>query len=335
MYALFKYGDNLMLLSIIVPIFNVYKYLPQCIDGLIESINEEDVGKFEIILIDDGSTDSSGNIAKDYADKYSYISYFEKSNGGLSDARNYGIGVAKGRFFSFIDSDDIVNPAFVSLVLDYIESYSFDLLSFDFCKFQDEELVDFKSCAFTPFFVELDFYCDKPLYAWNKIYSQHLFEHTKFTNGLYYEDVALIPRLIESANTRLHVNKCLYGYRQRKGSITSFSDDKYLDILTGVKFNQDFSSSNYIMSVVSNQFFTLTLLSLRLSSSRYFKNMNKIIIFYMENMRLDKIPPFKGVKSIPYWMLRKFGRSCSLIFYVFMPLVKVHLFFKKHFNSVW
>ena len=94
------------LISVIVPIYNVEDYLRQCLD----SILEQTLSHFEVILVNDGSPDSSGDICREYVEKDSRFHYFEKENGGLSDARNYGIEKARGEYLTFIDSDDFIDP---------------------------------------------------------------------------------------------------------------------------------------------------------------------------------------------------------------------------------
>lgn len=90
------------LISVILPIYNVENYLRQCLDSIIE----QTFHNLEILLVNDGSTDGSGKICQEYLKKDSRIRYFEKENGGLSDARNYGIERAQGEYITFIDSDD-------------------------------------------------------------------------------------------------------------------------------------------------------------------------------------------------------------------------------------
>ena len=93
-----------MLISIIVPVYNVENYLKECID----SILRQEFRDYEIILVDDGSKDDSGKICDEYGKKYSFISVIHKKNGGLSDARNFGLKIAKGEYILFIDSDDYI-----------------------------------------------------------------------------------------------------------------------------------------------------------------------------------------------------------------------------------
>lgn len=115
-----------MKISIIVPIYNVEKQLRRCIDSLLKQDSNE--LQTEIILVNDGSTDNSGNIAKEYASKYKdKIIYLEKENGGLSDARNYGMKYATGEYIAFVDSDDYVDEQLYVKLLKYMKD-QYDLI---------------------------------------------------------------------------------------------------------------------------------------------------------------------------------------------------------------
>ena len=102
-----------MLISVIIPVYNVEDYLHYAI----ESLGKQTYKNFEIILVNDGSTDDSGKLCDDYSEKYSNVRVFHKENGGLSDARNFGVQKAKGEFITFLDPDD------------YLEAYSLELLA--------------------------------------------------------------------------------------------------------------------------------------------------------------------------------------------------------------
>ena len=107
------------LISIIVPIYNVEKYLRQCLD----SIMNQTYQNFECLLINDGSPDNSANICREYVDKDSRFKYFEKENGGVSSARNLGIEYSKGEYITFIDSDDWVDSDYLELLYMKINEY--------------------------------------------------------------------------------------------------------------------------------------------------------------------------------------------------------------------
>ena len=116
-----------MEISVIVPVYNVGNYLKICLNSIINQ--SFDATKYEIILIDDGSTDDSGIICDNYAKKYSNIRVIHKKNGGLSDARNCGIDNANGNYLTFIDSDDAIGKYFLEILYDLVKKYNVDISS--------------------------------------------------------------------------------------------------------------------------------------------------------------------------------------------------------------
>ena len=116
-----------MKISVIVPVYNTEKYLPRCIDSILAQTFTD----FELLLIDDGSTDNSGRICGEYALKDKRIKVVHKENGGVSRARNLGIDNAQGEYLSFIDSDDYIRPTMYSELIAIADKYNVDLVSSD------------------------------------------------------------------------------------------------------------------------------------------------------------------------------------------------------------
>lgn len=110
-------------ISIIIPVYNVEKFLKKCIDSVVNQTYRN----FEVILIDDGSIDLSGEICDEYAEKYSYIKVFHKKNGGQAAARNYGVTLAKGKYVTFIDSDDFVEKNYLEVLIDIVTENHVDM----------------------------------------------------------------------------------------------------------------------------------------------------------------------------------------------------------------
>lgn len=326
---------NGILLSIIIPVYNVEKYLSNCLDSLLDNIAESYKDLVEVLVINDGSTDGSQQLIDFYVNKYNFVNCYIKSNGGLSDARNYGIEIAKGKYVSFIDSDDVVHPDFINTVIGIIRNEDFDILSFEYKKFYGDRIskpfssdVILQKVNKDLIEVKSDFYLTSALFAWNKIYSIKCFNHNKFIKGLHYEDVALIPLLIDSAKIILHLNIPLYGYRQRRGSITSLKDDKYLDLLEGLKFIKENAHTFFIYKLIISQFFTLCLLTLRLPINRYLKNMNEICDFYMKEFMFDRVKVPFTIRNAPYILLRLSRENLVYLLLLFKLPVMAHLWLK-------
>ena len=121
------------LVSVIVPVYKVEEYIRECLD----SITGQTYKNLEIILVDDGSPDSSGEICEEYARNDSRITVYHKENGGLSDARNYGIARAHGEFLTFVDSDDVIKSNFVETLLGLIHKYDADIATAPFVNFRN------------------------------------------------------------------------------------------------------------------------------------------------------------------------------------------------------
>ena len=123
------------LISIVVPIYNVEKYLRQCLDSILDQTYEH----FECLLINDGSPDNSADICKEYVDKDARFHYFEKENGGLASARNFGIKYSKGKYITFIDSDDWVESDYLEVLYSKIKEYNTDFVISSYKKFDMDE----------------------------------------------------------------------------------------------------------------------------------------------------------------------------------------------------
>ena len=218
-------NNNLILLSIIIPVYNVENYLAQCID----SIGPSNKGSFEIILIDDGSTDSSSIICDKYAKKYNKVRVFHKENGGLSSARNYGISMSKGKWITFIDSDDLVSKNYLDFIFKSIFfKKNADLILFNFNTFSQKKNVhkvlqnsfNIKKISKDSAMTQLTLpSCGN--YAWNKVYRKDLWNTITFPDGKNFEDIATTYKIVEKANQIYYLTDTLYLYRQRANSITS------------------------------------------------------------------------------------------------------------------
>ena len=221
------------LISIIVPVYNVEKYLEKCI----ESIINQNYRNIEIILVDDGSKDNSGNICDKYAEKDSRIKVIHKKNGGLSDARNSGLEVAKGKYVGFVDSDDFIakdmyeylfklmknNDACIS-VCNYEKKWENISKKNEEKNFVKDYDIALNSSEALKYIVD-----DKILksYACNKLYKIELFQDVRYPLGLNMEDIATTYKLIYNSNKIVIGNEIKYYYVQRKGSILNSKKSKY------------------------------------------------------------------------------------------------------------
>lgn len=219
-------------LSIIVPVYNVEKYLSKCID----SILNQTFSNYELILIDDGSTDNSGSICDRYAKLDTRIKVIHQNNKGLSCARNVGIDIAKGKYIGFVDSDDWIEPKMYETLLKNIIKSEADIsvcgkqevnddgeaISHKLIRGKGDIVVD-RNEAFELLFSKNDCIF---AYAWNKLYKRELFSSLRYPEGKTFEDVYVIADILLRAKA-IHITyKPLYNYLRRKDSITGSAYNK-------------------------------------------------------------------------------------------------------------
>lgn len=213
---------NSDLVSIIVPIYNVEKYLRKCVDSLLK----QSYSNIEILLIDDGSTDNSGRISDEYSN-YNNVRVYHKENGGLSDARNFGIEHSKGEFLAFVDSDDYVAEDYILRMIDKIQKNDVDIVACSYYDISEDGQILGKIQSTDRILNEKNFWDDiyinvkaTPAYgvAWNKLYKRNVFENLRYRKGILNEDDDIIYDVIHGRNMFM-MDDLLYYYRQRQGSI--------------------------------------------------------------------------------------------------------------------
>ena len=233
--------DNIKV-SVIVPIYNVEKYLEKCINSLLSQTLED----IQIILVNDGSKDNSGNIAKECEkNNKNRIIYVEKENGGLSDARNYGLKYATGDFIAFLDSDDYIEKnAYEEMYNKAIEENA-DYVECDFIwEFPNKIRVDKQY----PYKNKKEMLSFVRVVAWNKLIKRQLItdNNLEFPKGLRYEDVEFTYKLIPFINKFAYVDKPFIHYVQREGSIANVQNERTAEIFTVLDNVIEFYKKNNI-----------------------------------------------------------------------------------------
>lgn len=235
------------IISVIIPVYNVEKYLKRCLDSVVNQTYKN----IEIILVNDGSTDQSEKICQEYEAKYDNIIYLSKPNGGLSDARNFGIKHSKGDYIAFVDSDDFIDLRMYQCLAEDIIKYDADIATCSYQEFSNEFLIE------KPFLnpiVEVyerkesikqlllaDTYCN---YAWNKLYKRNLFDNILYPVGKKMEDLGTTYRLFEKSTKVTFRPFKAYYYFQRENSIIHTADhqfyvDKFFLSLERFRFLKD------------------------------------------------------------------------------------------------
>ncbi len=262
--------QNNPLISIVVPVYNVEKYLKKCIQSIINQTYKN----LEIILVDDGSSDNSGKICDEFAQKDSRIKVIHKINGGQADARNKALDIMNGEWVSFVDSDDFIHSSHVeNLYLQAVRNNS-DICVCGF-KIVDENYKIIKSIKINfsdslngnlAFKYSLNSKIDPSL--WNKIFKSSLFKSVRFVKGIYYEDRELIHRIFYKADRVSFLDSESYFYLERVGSTMNHINKKKIDDrLIMIALIEDFLKKESILEKYQKDFAICYLLNVYLSAS--------------------------------------------------------------------
>lgn len=236
------------LISVIVPVYKVEKYLNRCIDSIVNQTYSD----LEIILVEDGSPDNCQKICDDWCDKDNRIRTIHKTNEGLSSARNTGLEQAKGEYICFVDSDDWIekemvetlynackeNKTLLSVCGRYIVSNGEKIKDKCFPKSSVINSVEFLKYMF----VGKD--CDCAV--WDKLYHKSLWDNIYFPNGRIYEDIAVQYKIVLKNDSIAIINKPLYNYFRREGSITR---ERFSERL----FDYPFNTRNLLKDIANIQ----------------------------------------------------------------------------------
>lgn len=257
------------LISVIVPVYNVEKYVEECVNSLLA----QTYPFLEIILVDDGSTDDSYSVCQKLSKKDKRIKLYKKSNGGLSSARNYGLSKAKGNLISFIDSDDFISLNFYEVLINPILKQNCDL---SFCNYQeftnrcDINTVETGEANYSYYnekaFWNQTFEKANASISCNKLYKKHLFDEVLFPVGSIHEDEFVLHKIISKTKLIAYTQSALYYYRQREGSIMYSFDpianlksvsaftERTIYLLDKEYYNASYSSLNIAISYVGKSY---------------------------------------------------------------------------------
>lgn len=202
------------LISIIIPVYNVKDFVGKCLD----SIARQKYKNLDIVIVDDGSTDGSGKICDEFVKKEKRARVFHKKNGGLSDARNFGINKAKGDIIAFVDSDDFVSEKFVSVMYKEMLENDADIVVCGYNLMKPKKEILSGKDAVVKLLIQQE---NIDIVAWNKLYRKSLFVDNDiwFPEGKKHEDVLTTYKVLAGAEKVVYVNETLYCYVDRKDSI--------------------------------------------------------------------------------------------------------------------
>lgn len=271
------------LISIIVPIYNVEKYLKQCINSIINQTYKN----IEIILVDDGSPDKCGEICDEYSKKDDRIIVIHKKNGGLSDARNKGIDIANGEYLTFVDSDDFVENNYIEKLYNSIKLNNAKIAQCGISKVNESSEIIEKLC-YEESFVKTSYeilnnwygkHLIENVVVWNKMYAKELFKDIRFPVGKIHEDEFTTYKLIYFSKKVTIICNPLYNYRQNNDSIMGkkFSI-KRLDLLEALEQRIQFFKEKNEKDLYENvvRVYIKQLRMYYIKTRKYISNSNKI-----------------------------------------------------------
>lgn len=221
--------------SIIVPVYNVSAYLEKCLTSLINQTLED----IEIIIINDGSTDDSQHIIDKYINMDKRIRSFTKENGGLGDARNYGLEMAKGEYIGFVDSDDYVDKTMFEKLYNKAIADNSDIVECDFYWCYTNKNVYDKANYYTS---KDNIITNIRVMVCNKIYKREIIidNQITFPVGLKYEDILFTYKILPYTNKISYIDEGLYYYVQRSDSLINNQTAKVRDIFTILDYVEDY-----------------------------------------------------------------------------------------------
>lgn len=320
------------LISIIIPIYNVEKYLEKCL----RSVVNQTYKNLEIILVDDGSPDKCGEICDFYSKIDKRIKVIHKKNGGLSEARNYGLDIMQGKYVMFIDSDDYIALNTCALVIETAEHKNADIVfvSYSLCdndnfKFNDLKRVKAKKIskkkALKSILTNSSTKSGQAIYqmAWGKLYSKNLFKEIRYPVGKIHEDEFVIYKLIDMSKNCMVINKKLYAYRQRDDSIMGKEQIKVKAITDAIEaFEERWEYFKKKPKDNNEKFAYLFLIAKYITSYRQLKKINDKENIY----EIDK-----KINEINYKLLLK-TVNCAMFYKVILALFKYKVLFQNKYK---
>lgn len=294
------------LISIIVPLYNNQKYLSSCLDSIVNQCSKD----IEIIIVNDGSTDNSGNIADKYAQKYSFIKVIHQSNRGVSATRNVAIKESVGKYLVFIDSDDVIYNYFFKKILELIKSDP-DIVEIN------TDLIDKKGKLLHKKIFSLDtknvtlnnselaklrLSKQAKYYLWSRIIKRELVSGLRFNEEISFcEDALYLTECYFRAKKIITVDESLYGYRQHDTNVTSVNSISNIDQLTNllsiINVKIDNSKNKYYRAV----FLSLLINMIHLRKSMYTLKSKKIVC---DDVTIEQIRRVKQHYKWSFFKLR-------------------------------
>lgn len=313
--------DREIKVSVIIPVYNVEKYLKKCVD----SVLAQDYSKYEILLIDDGSTDSSGKICDEYAERYQKIKVIHQKNKGLGGARNTGIDNAIGKYLIFVDSDDYLEVNALSSLINKAEENNADLV---ICN-SKTVTTSGKKIRETNFSLpdavfNLDSYKDLifiQVSAWGKIYKKSIFikNNIRFPEKYWFEDIWVTYDIFLNSDRVVKCDNVLYNYVMREGSIMNSKNiERNMEILKAYDSVRDMMKKYNVWEIYHDEMEYLVINNLYLGTSI------RILMCDAKTRYLDDIQKYMH-ENYAGFMKNKYLKK-NKIEYVICRMLKLHMY---------
>ena len=305
-----------MKISLIVPVYNTMEYLPKCLDSLAAQTLDE----IEVLVINDGSPDDSNKVIKEYEEKYDFIHGYEKENGGLSDARNYGIQKATGEYVAFVDSDDYITPDMCEKMYHLAKEQDLDIVVCDtFMDYPDHSFVMKADSGLTKDPVRGYIMCYPNAPA--RLIKREIFHTVAFKKGIWYEDLQLMPRLVFYTDKIGFANEAFYHYVQREDSIMNSASisEKHKDIFRVLKDVRDAYKEQGLFEQYHDELEYLHIIHLQRSAIFRFLDLkgSKDCIRQVEREMKE---------NFPKWSRNPYLKKSNIKFRLFCALGRFHLY---------
>ena len=328
------------LLSVIVPVYNVENYLKKCVNSILNQTFTD----YEVLLIDDGSTDDSSAICDDFATSDSRIKVFHQINGGLSAARNKGIAESTGKYLSFIDSDDWIDKDMFENMLSRINADNeIDIvvcghrvvtesgITIETVAFSENQLFDREEA--TTLILKDDL---MPSFAWNKIYRKSLFNNIAFPIDRIYEDTATIYKIFNLSRHVYVINNVYYNYLRRSNSIclnpkleAKRAIHNFMAFYERYQFVKNHTEYASVLDTCAIKAFNLgtgCLHYMFLHKEIQYNDINRII-YQVQTIKIQNQNILQIFKRLEYYLIR-----CNLRLYKFT--IVSFLSIKYYFNKI-
>ena len=298
-------------ISIVVTCYNIEKHIKKCL----KSIANQTIQEFEVLVVDDGSTDKSGRIIQDFIRNDKRFKYLKKKNGGVSSARNYGLAKVKCEYICFIDGDDYLDKKYLEVLLNAIESGDYD---FSICNIKriykdktthnaiDDQIV--KECRYPA--------------LWNKMCKKSLFTkyNLKFVENVWYEDLAMGVEIYLASNNYITTNAYVYNYIQHEKSLVKVNDNRIFDIYKIMEEIEKFAKTN---NFYTEKFITIE-----------FINVYHVLVGTIYRASFHNQFSMKMIKEIydyvkqkyPTWYKNEYIKNLPFFFKVYLKCLKYHFF---------